>query len=252
MSEEIEALAGVDPAPVPETTAVSVPVENAPEVTDSGDSDVPAVKSFTQEELDEAIGKRLARERRKWEREQAAKTPPIELDSEVQYDAATVMQKAKELVKHEREQEEAARIAEAYYEKEEVARGKYADFEQVAYNNRVPITPVMAEVIRASDVGPDIAYHLGVNVKEADRISRLPDFLQAKEIGRIEAKLAATPPVKKSTSAPAPVNPVTARSANTPSYDTTDPRSVVSMSTSQWIEAERQRQIRKWQAQPTR
>jgi len=73
--------------------------------------------------------------------------------------------------------------------------------------------------------------------------------LQAKEIGRIEAKLASEPPVKKTTSAPAPISPVTARSSNAPSYDTTDPRSIKSMSTSEWIEAERQRQVKKMQAQ---
>jgi hypothetical protein len=73
--------------------------------------------------------------------------------------------------------------------------------------------------------------------------------LQAKEIGKIEAKLLDNPPVKKTTSAPAPISPVTAKAAGNPSYDTTDPRSLKSMSTSEWIEAERQRQIKKWEAQ---
>jgi hypothetical protein len=108
----------------------------------------------------------------------------------------------------------------------------------------------MAETIRASDIGPDVAYYLGSNVKEAERIARLSPFLQAKEIGKIEAKLSDNPPIKKSTSAPAPITPVTARTSGTnPSYDTTDPRSIKTMSTSEWIEAERQRQIRKLQAQ---
>jgi len=34
--------------------------------------------------------------------------------------------------------------------------------------------------------------------------------------------------------------------------DTTDPRSVKEMSTSDWIEAERMRQIKKWEAQRNR
>lgn len=252
MTDEVQALAGADPAPEQVVTATPDAAVNEPEVADSGNPETPPAKTFTQEDLDEAIGKRLARERRKWEREQAAKAPPIELDPEGQYDADTVIKKAKELVEHEKKQEEATRIAEAYYEKEEEARAKYDDFEQVAYNNKVPITPIMADVIRASDVGPDVAYYLGSNVKEAERIARLPDFLQAKEIGRIEAKLASAPPVKKTTSAPAPVSPVTARSTGSPAYDTTDPRSIKTMSTSDWIEAERQRQMRKWQAQHAR
>jgi hypothetical protein len=76
--------------------------------------------------------------------------------------------------------------------------------------------------------------------------------MQAKEIGRIEAKLAADPPVKKTSTAPAPIAPVTARSTSAPAYDTTDPRSVKSMSTSEWIEADRLRQIKKWEASRNR
>jgi len=87
----------------------------------------------------------------------------------------------------------------------------------------------MAESIRASDIGPEVAYYLGANPKEAERISRLAPIMQAKEIGRIEAKLANDPPVKRTTSAPAPISPVTARSSGAPAYDTTDPRSTKTM-----------------------
>jgi len=113
----------------------------------------------------------------------------------------------------------------------------------------LPVTDVMAQTIQASEIGPDIIYHLGSNPKEAERISKLTPFLQAKEIGRIEAKLADSPPVKKTTSAPAPIAPVTPRGATARVVDTTDPRSIKSMSTSEWIEAERQRQIKRWEAQ---
>jgi len=129
---------------------------------------------------------------------------------------------------------------------------QYDDFEQVAYNPRLPITSVMAQTIQASEVGPDVIYYLGTNPKEADRISHLAPFLQAKEIGRIEAKLVAAPPVKKTTTAPAPIAPVTPRGNNAPVIDTTDPRSIKSMSTSEWIEADRARQMRKWEAQRNR
>ena len=75
---------------------------------------------------------------------------------------------------------------------------------------------------------------------------------QAKEIGKIEARLASDPPVKKTSNAPAPISPVTARSNGAPSHDTTDPRSIKSMTTSQWIEAERARQMKKYEAQRNR
>jgi hypothetical protein len=110
----------------------------------------------------------------------------------------------------------------------------------------------MAQSIQASDVGPDVLYWLGSNPKEADRIARLPPLLQAKEIGKIEVTLSSNPPVRKTSTAPAPINPVTARASGAPSYDTTDPRSVKSMSTSEWIEAERLRQTKRYEAQRNR
>ena len=59
----------------------------------------------------------------------------------------------------------------------------------------------MARAIQASDIGPDVLYHLGSNPKDAARISRLDPILQAREIGKIEAQLGAAPPVKKTSNA---------------------------------------------------
>lgn len=253
MSDDTEVVA-VAPAPEPEVTATPEPEVKAPEETSTP-------KTFTQEELDAAVGKRLARERRKWEREAAVKskvgTPstPAELpskdDNPEAYAEALAERKAAELLAQREAERERLALVEAYQDREEQAREKYDDFEQVVYNQNLPITDVMAQTIQASDVGPDVAYYLGSNPKEADRIARLSPFLQAKEIGRIEAKLAENPPVKRSTSAPPPIKPVTAKANSAPVLDTTDPRSM-KMSTSEWIEAERLRQIKKWEAQRNR
>ena len=244
MTEEV--LAEV-PAPEQEATAAPEPVEAQP------------VKAFTQEELDAAIFKRLAREQRKWERERVVTAPvvaadprPEQFDSTESYADALAMKKAEQLLYERDVQRQQTEVLGAYHDREEEARNKYDDFEQVAYNPKLPITTVMAQSIQASDVGPEVAYYLGANPKEADRISRLAPILQAKEIGRIEAKMANDPPVKKTTSAPAPISPVTARSIGSPAYDTTDPRSTKTMTDSQWIEAERARQRKKWEAQANR
>jgi len=243
-------------APAPELEATAAP---APEVTTPDEQSTEASKTFTQEELDAAIGKRLAREQRKWEREQAARAaeanrPPAAMPSADQFNSvddyadALATRKAEELLARRDAQKQRTEFVEAYHDREEDARNKYDDFEQVAYNPNLRITDVMAETIQTSDVGPDVAYFLGSNPKEADRIARLPPILQAKEIGKIEARLASDPPVKKSSSAPSPISPVTARGSGSPAYDTTDPRSVKAMSTSDWIAAERQRQIKKLEA----
>jgi hypothetical protein len=238
----------VDSVPAPEATAASEPAAQTPEPT------------FTQAQLDEIIGKRLAREQRKWERQrqvQPAEAPAAprenlsvdQFESPEAYAEVLAERKAQELFVARDQKQRQAEALEVYHDREEAARDKYADFEQVVYNPKLPITDVMAETIQESDVGPDLAYYLGSNPQEAARISRLSPFLQAKEIGKIEGKLLDNPPVKKTSSAPAPISPVTAKASGNPSYDTTDPRSLKSMSTSEWIEAERQRQVRKWEAQ---
>ena len=250
-------------APELEATAAIQPEENTtPEVP----AEQEASKTFSQEELDAIVGKRLAREQRKWEREQQqrfaemearqAQTPAnVHLEdyaSPDDYAEALAERKAVEMLARREAEQQQAVMLEAYHDREEEARDKYDDFDQVAYNQNLPVTEVMAQSIQASDIGPDVLYHLGTNPKEAARIARLPAILQAKEIGKIEASLAANPPVKQTSTAPAPISPVSARASGAPSFDTTDPRSMKSMSTSEWIEAERQRQIKKYEAHRNR
>lgn len=254
MDQEVQQVADVvaDSSPAPELEATAAPetAEATPEA--------PA-KTFTQEEVDALVSKRLAREQRKWERQRQTQpgqtqpsavpelAPPESFENVEAYAQALAERKAQELLVKQQEQQQRQQLLEAYHDREEKARDRYADFEQVAYNPNLRITDVMAEAIQASDTGPEVAYYLGQNPKEAERISRLQPTLQAKEIGKLEAKLSLQPPENRTTSAPEPVRPVTARASNT-TYDTTDPRSIKSMSTSEWIEAERQRQIRKAQA----
>ena len=255
----------VVPAEVSAPEQVATAVPEAEVVAPEAENTAEAAKTFSQEDVDALIGKRLAREQRKWEREQAAKAqeiqarkapveiPPIEqFNSPDDYADALAERKAEELLARREQARMQSEIIESYHEREEEARNKYDDFEQVAYNSKLPITDAMAQTIQSSDVGPDMAYYLGSNPKEADRISRLAPLQQAKELGKIEAKLSDNPPVKKTSNAPAPIAPITARSSGSSATDTTDPRSIKSMTTSEWIEADRQRQIKKWEAQRNR
>jgi hypothetical protein len=119
--------------------------------------------------------------------------------------------------RHRQEQADTAKetvgqlAVEAFTYRETVAREKFADYDAVARNPNVPITSVMAEIIRDSDVGPDLAYHLGKNVAEAARIAALPQNRQAVELGRLEARI--TAPKALPNRAPAPVEPVSAIAA---------------------------------------
>lgn len=245
-------------APEQDITAGPESVEGTPETQETEAKS----KVFTQEELDAAIGKRLAKERRKWEREtvrtpevQPVHTEPVspdQFENVEAYAEALALQKAQELVRQREVQAQRSQIETAFAERVEDALVKYDDYEQVAHNPNLRITQEMAETIKASELGPDLAYWLGSNPKEADRISQLSPLQQARELGKIEAKIANEPVVKKTSSAPAPINPVTAHRTANSTYDTTDPRSTKTMTDSEWIEAERERQRRKFDAQRNR
>lgn len=62
----------------------------------------------------------------------------------------------------------------------------------------------MADALRATDKGPELAYHLASNPAEAARLYRLSPALQLMELGKLEAKLA-QPKTKTVTDAPTPI-----------------------------------------------
>ena len=66
-----------------------------------------------------------------------------------------------------------------------------ADFDVVAHNPNLSITPIMADAIRGSGKGAEIAYYLGKNPGEAAQIAALPPVSQATAIARIEGRLGA-------------------------------------------------------------
>jgi hypothetical protein len=214
-------------------------------------------KLLTQEQFDRELQKRLARERRKFDREYSEKiaqaqreqlvnNPPSldEFNSAEEYAEALAIVKAEEILARRQSDQHERDATDSFKEKQEEIKSKYDDYDQVVGNENLPITQMMAVTIRDSEIGPEIAYFLGTNVKEAERISRLPGHIQAKELGKIELKLTDNPPVKRVTSAPTPITPVLARGSNNSSYDTTDPRSIKQLSMDEWAEARKQRLIK--------
>jgi len=84
---------------------------------------------------------------------------------------------------------------------------KYEDFDQVV--GELKPTSAWAIAIMQAENAADVAYHLGSNMKEAQRIIALNPVSQIYEIGKLSAKLLATPPTPKPASkAPAPIVPV--------------------------------------------
>lgn len=119
----------------------------------------------------------------------------------------------------------------------------HADFVEVALKQPQDggpvITATMAETIEDSENGPAIAYHLGKNLRLAAEIARLSPLQQAREIGRIEAKLD-KPVVPRVSTAPEPASRIEAfDSSTTPRPDTPEGEK---LSDSAWLKA-REKQV---------
>ena len=93
----------------------------------------------------------------------------------------------------------------------EETRSKHKDFDDVVGAKDLAITSDMVKAMADSDDPGEIAYYLGKHKEDARRIAGLSSFQQAKEIGKLEARLSAQPnkqPSKKVTNAPDPIEPV--------------------------------------------
>ena len=105
----------------------------------------------------------------------------------------------------------------AWEQKVERAEDKYEDFTSVVGDLK-PVNAFVTSIMDAEN-GEDVAYHLAKNPKEARRIAALPPLSQAREVGKLEAKLQAEPAKPKTPSkAPAPIKPL-AGSGATPGSD---------------------------------
>jgi hypothetical protein len=97
-----------------------------------------------------------------------------------------------------------------------IADTEMTDFQKVAFNPKLPVSPTMHGFIVTSEVGPKILYHLGQNPQLALQIAESDPFSAARALSRLESefggKPAATPggkaPASSSAhSAPAPKKP---------------------------------------------
>jgi hypothetical protein len=175
-------------------------------------------KSYTQEELDAIITKRLNRERKKWSREVEEVREPIQpserprldqfkdhadyLQAVVQYDALKL---AEEMTTQ--------RILK---EKERGIIDKYDDYYEVTRNDKLAITSVMADAITDSPITTELFYYLGSNPKEALRIASLSPTKQAREMVILEKTIeqqlkSESKPAKSGATvskAPPPIKPI--------------------------------------------
>ena len=85
-------------------------------------------------------------------------------------------------------------------------RANFEDFEDVAYGHQF-MDLDLAEQIFDMDKGPEVAYHLGAHLDEAERIFALPPVQRARELTKLEFQVEALKP-KTVSDAPDPINPL--------------------------------------------
>ena len=122
----------------------------------------------------------------------------------VEFVRAEARREAQQTLQREREAAQARERQESFKTREAKFAESLEDYHDVVYDPSTPISQAMAEVIAASEMGPALAYHLGKNPQIARSIYTMPPTLAAREMGRIEAKLAEPKPKPVVTKAPPP------------------------------------------------
>ena len=123
-------------------------------------------------------------------------------------------------IEQQRTQQRNQQDADAKWEKQRAtAVTRYPDFQEVIGNPAFGQSATVAEVIKSSENGADVAYYLGTNLAECNRINALPPIQAAMALGQIAATLANKPapaPLRTVSQAPEPVQPVNLSVAPTP------------------------------------
>lgn len=214
-------------------TEPSQSAESAPAVSNA-DEETTGVLTPVQKRIDELTRRRydaerraeqLASDRDEWRDRamQFQKPPPVEEPpaaagktlADFGYDEtkyqdhlfkaaeARAVQAAQRVIQGQQQQSSAAERDAQFNDREQEYSKDLPDYFEVTRGN-VPVTAEMADAIKASDVGPALAYHLGKNPQIAAKIARLPPLLGAMEMGRIAAKLSEKPKPPQVSAAPPP------------------------------------------------
>ena len=223
--------------PVTQVEETTPPTDET--VNQEGEKDQPEgkpEKTFTQKELDDILTRRLAKEQRKIERnvraevengflkekleqyqprqapERSGEPKPEQFKTYEEYlDKLTDWKVDKKLAdmqeKSARKQQEESQQSYESKARDNLlkAADKYDDFEDVVTNPKMTITVAMRDALGESDIGGEIAYYLGQNLKEADAIAKMSPVAQIKAIDKLEQKLSSPPKVSQ---APAPADVV--------------------------------------------
>lgn len=238
-------------APPAEPVAESAPAETTAPDDAGQETREDRVPDSVQKRIDKAIGKMREFERRAQALEsrndelvdllanagvlkEPGQSPPAELKrptraefefDEEKYEAAleTYLEaKAERAAERKlealRQQATETKAVQTYESRAKIFAESVPDFAEVTGDRSLPISRPMAEVIRSSEVGPALYYHLAKNREVSAEIAQLPPHLAAYELGRIEARLSQPKPTP-----PAPKPKVSSAPPPPPTIEATDP-----------------------------
>lgn len=233
-ADDVAATTAVIPAPDGDTETPQG-ADSAPAVNDS-DEDTRKAIAPVQDRINELTRKRYdaERERDYWRNLAANPQPRAEPEPAPQETGKTLadfgfdeakfqkylfgearkeaVKAAREELAAEQQRTETAKRRQSFGAREAKFAKGVPDYYEVAHYAQ--ITNEMAEAIMSSDLGAELAYHLGKNEDIAAQIRQLPPLQQAREIGRLEAKLSATPKPPQVSGAPPPAPKIAAANAS--------------------------------------
>lgn len=136
-------------------------------------------------------------------REQLARYQQGDYEDAPQADVQTLArQEAQRMVAEQTFNESCNRVYEA-------GKAEFPDFDNAVANlQMVGVNRDFLELATTSDAGAKLIQHLGNDLDEAARIAALPPVQMARELTRLEYKLAQAPAPKPVSKAPAPITPI--------------------------------------------
>jgi len=209
-----------------------------------GEHQEASARTFTQDELNEIIKKRLARQEHSLRSEFNSRIAALNQTPQPSPALTPEQQAMEETIEQRTQQRLAQAIQQATLQqqlaefagREDKAREKYQNYDDITRAANVPISPTAAEVIRTLEEGPELAYYLGSNLQEAARIATLPPMRQVWELRGLAEKMKSPSFVSPGTSTK-PLSRLPG-SSNPMNFPTTDARSLSHMDTASWIAAE--------------
>lgn len=253
---------------VPTEGVTTTPAEQVVSGDDQQSDEAKPAKTFSQEELEAELGKRLAKAERKAARERdravaealskvpkpqpavPAKPKPEQFTTTEEYVEAVaahaVAADKATSAPADNAPQAPSEIDHQYSEVLANGADKYEDFDYAMYVvTHLPLPDKVALAIRdavaESDRGDDLLYYLGKHKDEALALKDLSPARALVALGKIESKLPAAAPTasKKTSSAPEPISPVRPASGSASFTNLDDPKALAAMGTTAWIEARR-------------